>query len=418
MNLVRGLKNLIDDLERGQGELLVKMTNLSSFEVGRNIAKSPGKVIYQNDLIQLIQYSPSTEKVNKRPLLFVPPWINKYYILDLSEGNSMVKWMVDEGHTVFMISWVNPDERHKEIEFEDYMFKGPIAALDVVEKVTGEEKVNAVGFCMGGTLLACTLAYLAATGQDRIASATYMASLMNFDNPGEIGAFLDAERIDGYEKEMEDLGYMKGRDLAIGFNMLRPNELIWNYVVDNYLKGEEPIPFELLYWNSDSTNLPARMHLFYLKNMYLYNRLCKPGGITLGGVPIDLSAIDVPVYFISTEKDHICLWDSTYQGARLHSGDVRFVLGGSGHIAGIVNPPTKNKYAYWTNEVIADSPEEWKNGATENKGSWWVDWKEWIAPHRGEPVDPRRPEDGPLPVIDDAPGDYVKKRLDVLEIAA
>lgn len=412
-NLLKGLNNLLDDLDRGPCQLQISMTDMDAFEVGKNVAVTPGKIVYQNDLIQLIQYQPTTDAVYERPLLFVPPWINKYYILDLTEKNSMVKWMVDQGYTVFMISWANPDESLKDKNFEDYMMEGPVGALQAIEKLTGQREVNGVGYCMGGTLLACTTAYLKATGEgDRLHSNTYMASLMDFSNPGDIGVFIDESQINAFEEQMNAQGYLDGCAMSNSFSMLRANDLVWSYVVNNYLKGSSPIPFDILFWNSDSTNMPAKMHSFYLRNMYLHNRLREPGGITLKGVPIDLSVIDIPVYFISTREDHIAVWQSTYSGTHLHSGPVRFVLGASGHVAGIVNPPTKKKYGHWTNTALPQSAEEWLNGADHNPVSWWLDWLEWHRPYAGGEVPARQlhdPEDTPLEA---APGCYVTKRLD------
>ncbi|HYN13462.1 MAG TPA: class I poly(R)-hydroxyalkanoic acid synthase, partial [Burkholderiales bacterium] len=351
-NLVRGLKNLLADIEKGGGQLRVSMTDETAFKLGQNVATTPGKVVWQTDLMQLIQYQPTTREVYKRPLVIIPPWINKYYILDLREKNSFIRWAVDRGHTVFVLSWVNPDARLAQKGFDDYMLEGPLAALEAVEKATGERKVNFIGYCLGGTLLGATLGYLAAKKQDRVASATYFVSLLDFSQPGELGVFIDEEQVANLERKMNERGYLDGAEMAGTFNLLRSNDLVWSFVVNNYLMGKDPFPFDLLYWNADSTRMPARMHSYYLRNMYLKNAMGTPGGIELRGVPIDLSKVKIPSYFISTVEDHIAPWKSTYRGARYLGGQVKFVLGGSGHIAGIVNPPAAKKYHYWTNDAL------------------------------------------------------------------
>jgi len=412
-NLVKGLNNLLQDLEEGDGQLRVKMTDASAFKVGHNVATSPGKVVFQTDLMQLIQYDPTTKDVLKRPLLIIPPWINKFYILDLREKNSFIRWAVSQGHTVFVISWVNPDARHADKDFADYMFEGPLAALDAIEKATGEKEVNAIGYCLGGTLLGATLGYMAAKRDRRIASATFFVALLDFSIPGELGVFIDEEQVANLEKKMNERGYLEGSEMAGTFNMLRSNDLVWSFVVNNYLMGKEPFPFDLLYWNSDSTRMPAKMHSFYLRNMYMKNLLRVPGGIEIGGVPIDLSKVKVPAYFISTAEDHIAPWKSTFKGSQALGGDVRFVLGGSGHIAGIVNPPAANKYCYWTNAKTADTPDAWQETAERHDGSWWNDWHAWTSGlDKHEPVPARVPGAGKLKVIEDAPGSYVAVRLD------
>jgi polyhydroxyalkanoate synthase len=413
-NLVEGLKNLLDDLERGKGtQVRVKMTDPKAFKLGENIATTPGKVVFQNDLIQLIQYEPRTKQVHARPLLIIPPWINKYYILDLREKNSFVRWAADQGHTVFVISWANPDERFARKSFEDYMFEGPLAAMDAIEKATGEKSANVIGYCLGGTLLACTLAYLTAKKQAaRVASATFFVSLIDFEDPGELGVFTDEKTVATLEQRMNERGYLEGSEMGNTFNMLRSNDLIWSFVINNYLLGKEPMPFDLLHWNSDSTRMPACMHAFYLRNMYIRNALREPGGITLGGVPIDVTKIRIPAYFISTAEDHIAPWKSTFAGARLLAGPVRFVLGGSGHIAGIINPPAGNKYCYWTGPNPEGDADAWFEQATQHPGSWWTDWADWIGKHAGKQVPARSPGDGGLDVIEAAPGSYVGVRLD------
>ena len=412
-NLVKGLKHLLEDLESGGGkQLRVKMIDRDAFQVGGNIAVTPGAVVYQNDLMQLIQYAPSTAKVFRRPILIVPPWINKYYILDLREKNSLVRWMVEQGHTVFMVSWVNPDATFAQKTFGDYLQSGPLAALDAIERATGARAVNAVGFCLGGTLLAATLGYMAAKQDDRIKSASFLASLIDFANPGEVEVFIDEQQVRNLEKKMQERGYLEGSEMATSFNMLRANDLIWSFVVNNYLLGKEPFPFDLLYWNSDSTRMPAAMHSFYLRNMYINNLLCKPAGITLNDVPIDLATVNVPLYFVSPIEDHIAPWKSIYAGAKLFPGPVRFVLGGSGHVAGTVNPPAANKYGYWTNDTLAATPRAWLNAAEQHPGSWWTDWGQWIEHHAGDKVEARVPGDGSLKVLEAAPGSYVTLRLD------
>jgi polyhydroxyalkanoate synthase len=388
------------------------MTDFSAFRVGHNVATTPGKVVFQTDLMQLIQYSPTTEQVYRTPVLIMPPWINKYYILDLKAKNSLVKWMVDEGFTVFVVSWVNPGPSLRDKGFDDYMVEGPLAAIEAIEKATGEKSVNVVGYCVGGTLLATTLAWLQSTKQEsKIRSATYLTTLMDFSDPGGIGVFINEHALRGIEKKLDKVGYYDGRAMAFSFNLLRENDLFWSFFINNYLKGEKPAAFDLLYWNSDSTNLPAKMHAYYLRNMYLNNKLIEPGGIEICGQKIDLSKIKTPAYFLSTVQDHIAKWKSTYSGARVHAGDVKFVLSGSGHIAGVVNPPEAGKYGYWTNPALPATPDEWLKGAEKNKGSWWTDWKNWVLTHSGELVSAREPGDRELGVIEDAPGTYVKQRI-------
>ncbi|HEX6003649.1 MAG TPA: class I poly(R)-hydroxyalkanoic acid synthase [Burkholderiales bacterium] len=412
-NLLKGLHNLLDDLARSNGSgLRVKMTDTEAFRLGENIAITPGKVVFQNELLQLIQYAPRTEKVHERPLLIIPPWINKYYILDLREKNSFIRWAVEQGHTVFVISWVNPDERLSHKTFDDYLTEGALAALKAVERATGVREANIIGYCLGGTLLAAMLAWLAAKGERRVASATFFVSMIDFKAPGELEVFIDEAQLRALEARMAKRGYLEGSEMATTFNMLRANDLIWSFVVNNYLLGKDPFPFDLLYWNSDSTRMPAAMHGFYLRKMYLENRLREPGGITLAGVPIDVTRIEVPAYFISTVEDHIAPWKSTYAGARLFKGPVRFVLGGSGHIAGIINPPQANKYSYWTNEALPETPEAWLEGGTQHPGSWWTDWGNWVAARSGKQVPARTPGKGRLKALEDAPGSYARMRAD------
>ncbi len=418
-NLLKGLNNLLRDMEDGGGQLRVRMTDTTAFELGKNVATTPGKVVFQTDMMQLLQYTPSTDKVLKKPLLIVPPWINKFYILDLREKNSYIKWCVDQGHTVFVISWVNPDERQAEKTFESYVTEGVLAALDAIEQQTGEKEINAAGYCLGGTLLATTCAYLAAKKQKRIASATFFTTMTDFSEPGELGVFIDEVQVSSLEKKMFERGYLEGSEMAGTFNMMRANDLIWSFVVNNYLMGKDPFPFDLLYWNSDSTRMPAKMHSFYLRSMYMHNKLVQPGGVEINGTPIDLGKIKIPCYFISTIEDHIAPWKSTYMGARNFGGPVRFVLGGSGHIAGIVNPPAANKYGYWLNAAakLPETPDQWFEGAQQQPGSWWTDWQSWVSSHDAEQVAPRNPVQGKLKVLEDAPGSFVKIRLDAREAA-
>ncbi|MDP1717264.1 MAG: class I poly(R)-hydroxyalkanoic acid synthase [Burkholderiales bacterium] len=412
-SLVKGLNNLLEDLVRGEGgQLRMKMTDTEAFRLGENIALTPGKVVFQNELLQLIQYQPLTREVHARPLLIIPPWINKYYILDLRDNNSFIKWAVGQGHTVFVISWVNPDKRMAHKSFDDYLQEGALAALDAIERATGEREINVIGYCLGGTLLACTLAYLDAKKDNRIHSATFFVAMIDFERPGELEVFIDEKQVAALEEKMNERGYLEGSEMAHTFNMLRANDLIWSFVVNNYLLGKDPFPFDLLYWNSDSTRMPAAMHSFYLRNMYLGNLLREPGGITLSGVPIDVTRIKTPAYFISTVEDHIAPWKSTYAGAKLLKGPVRFVLGGSGHIAGIINPPAANKYCYWTNDDRVADPDAWLEQAAQHPGSWWADWGRWAAQHGGGKVAARIPGKGKLKAIEDAPGAYVKVHVD------
>ena len=410
-NLLRGLENLLADLDSGEGRPSITMTDMKSFRLGENIATTSGKVIYQNELMQLIQYAPSTPEVRCRPLLIVPPWINKFYVLDLQPKNSFIKWCVDHGHTVFVISWVNPDERLAQKSFEDYMLEGPLAALDAIEAATGERSVNALGYCLGGTLLASTLSYMVAHGDDRIASATYFVTLVDFTEVGDMAVFIDQEQISSLEKRMQERGYLEAHDMATSFNMLRANDLIWSFVVNNYLLGKEPVPFDLLFWNSDSTRMPAAMHSFYLRNMYQRNLLAKPGGITLADTPIDLSAIKTPTFLLSSREDHIAPWKSTYAATRLYSGPVKFVLAASGHMAGVISAPG-SKYGHWTNDELPSTPDEWLDGTKTHQGSWWPLWDEWVTPFNLGRVLPRSPCDGKLGAVEDAPGTYVRVRSD------
>lgn len=415
-NLLQGMEQLSKDLKESAEGLNVTMTDVSAFSLGDNVATTPGQVVFQNKLIQLIQYQPTTEKQFKTPLLVVPPWINKFYILDLRESNSLVKWLTDQGHTVFIISWANPGPEMRDYGWPEYMHQGPLAAMDAIKEQTGEADVNLMSYCIGGTLTASTLAYLTATKQEkRVKSVTYMATLQDFSDPGEISVFINEVSMRGMEKQLDTTGYLDGRAMAFSFNLLRENDLFWSFFINNYLKGERPSAFDLLYWNTDGTNMPAAMHKFYLRNMYQDNKLIQPGGIEVDGVKIDLSQIKTPAYFISTIQDHIAKWKSTYVGAQVHSGPVKFVLSGSGHIAGVVNPPNKVKYGYWTNNVIAETPDAWFAGAEKHEGSWWPDWQEWATSNQyadpSNQVAAREPTKGKLTVIEAAPGSYVKMKI-------
>lgn len=405
-NLLRGLSNLLSDLERGRGKLTVRTAGLDAFKIGRDIAASPGKVVFQNELMQLIQYSPATRTVLRRPLLIAPPWIRKFYVLDLRPQNSFVRWAVEQGHTVFMISWVNPDERSSEKGFEAYVAEGTLAALNAIERATGEREVNAVGYGLGGTLLASMLAWMAAVGDDRVKSATFLATMLDFKEAGELGVFIDEEQLRTLE-EAEQRGAAADGGLAATFNMLGANDLIWSFVVNNYMLGHEPFPFDLLYWNSDSTRVPTRMHQFYLHRIYRHNLLREPGGIEIVGQPISLDRIRTPSYFLAACEDHITPWRSAYGGMRLLGGPGRFVLAASGHVAGVVNPPQGGKYRYWTNAEHPEDPNAWLTGATEMAGSWWPDWQRWVSALDNAHVAARVPGDGALPTMEDAPGRYV-----------
>jgi len=408
-NLARGMHMLAEDIEAGGGDLKIRQSDSSQFEVGRNLALTPGKVIYQNELMQLIQYQPSTDTVLKRPLLIVPPWINKFYILDLTPEKSFVKWCVDEGMTVFVISWVNPDALLAQKSFEDYMREGPFEALDVIEQVTGERQAHAIGYCVGGTLLSITLAYMAAKGDDRILSATLFASQVDFTYAGDLKVFVDEEQVQALERRMADRGYLEGRKMANAFNMLRSSDLIWPYVINNYLKGKAPLPFDLLYWNSDATRMPAANHSFYLRNCYLDNKLSK-GEMTIGDETVDLGRITIPIYNLATREDHIAPAKSAFLGSKFFGGPVKFVLAGSGHIAGVVNPPAKQKYGYWTGGPPTGNLDGWIANAQEHPGSWWPDWFAWIKAQDADEVPARAPGGGRLEPIEDAPGSYVRVR--------
>jgi polyhydroxyalkanoate synthase len=409
-NLVRGMHMLGDDIKAGQGRLKITQTDPEMFEVGRNLALTPGKVVFQNDLIQLIQYEATTAEVLKVPLLIVPPWINKYYILDLAPEKSFIKWCVDQGVTVFVISWVNPDANMASKSFEQYMIEGPLAALDAVEAATGERKVNTIGYCVGGTLLAVTLAYLAAKRKNRVLSATMFVAQVDFTYAGDLKVFVDEERLQQLEAHMKEQGYLEASRMATVFNMLRSNDLIWPYVINNYMRGKKPFPFDILYWNADSTRMPAANHSFYLRNFYLDNKLAK-GELKIGGSKIDLRKVTLPIYNLATREDHIAPAKSVLFGSQYFGGPVKYVLAGSGHIAGVVNPPAKTKYQYWTGAPPSgDDVEAWLKTAQPHPGSWWPDWLDWLKSQDAKTVPARKIGDGKLKAIEDAPGSYVKVR--------
>ncbi|MGH6847495.1 MAG: PHA/PHB synthase family protein [Methylocella sp.] len=408
-NLARGAALLAQDMEAGKGTLKISQCDTSKFELGVNIATTQGKVVFRNDLMELIQYAPATDKVFKRPLLIVPPWINKFYILDLNPEKSFVRFAVSQGLTVFMISWVNPDTRHRDKGFEAYMREGIYAGLDAIEKATGESEVTAIGYCIGGTLLAMTLAYMAETGDRRIASASFFATQTDFSEAGGLKIFVDPESLRALEKKMAATGFLDASVMASAFNMLRPEDLIWSFVVNNYMKGKPPLAFDLLAWNSDSTRMTAANHLAYLRQCYLENRLSKRKA-KLCGKTLDLSKVTLPVYHLATREDHIAPAKSVFIGAKFLGGRVRYVLAGSGHIAGVINPAGKPKYQYWRGKAPAGEFEDWFSAATKHKGSWWVDWIKWIKRQSRKQVPARLPGDGELPPICDAPGEYVKVR--------
>ncbi|EJN15067.1 poly(R)-hydroxyalkanoic acid synthase, class I [Bradyrhizobium sp. YR681] len=409
-NLARGLTMLAEDIAAGKGMLKIRQSNPDNLVVGVNMATTPGKVIYQNEMMQLIQYSPTTENVLRTPLLIVPPWINKFYILDLKPEKSYIKWCVDQGITVFVISWVNPDKRLGAKSWEDYMKEGPLTAMDVIEKVTGELKVHTAGYCVGGTMLATTLAWLAEKRRQRVSSATFFAAQVDFTHAGDLLVFVDEEQIASLEQDMKASGVLEGSKMAMAFNMLRSNDLIWSYVVSNYLKGQQPSAFDLLHWNSDATRMTASNHSYYLRNCYLENRL-SAGTMVLDNTLLDLSKVKVPVYNLATREDHIAPAESVLYGSQFFGGPVKYVLSGSGHIAGVVNPPASNKYQYWTNDNIKDvSVADWMKGAVEHKGSWWPDWRQWLGELDPEEVPARSVGSEALPPIEDAPGSYVRVR--------
>lgn len=409
-NLLHGLHNLLSDLEVGSARLSIKMTDTEAFKIGENLAITPGKVVFRNEMMELIQYTPQTAKVKAIPLLIIPPWINKYYILDLSPHNSLIRWSVEQGISVFIISWINPDASFAQKGLYEYLKEGPQEAIRVIQNQLRVEQVNTLGFCIGGTLLSILLAYNKAHQDNSIHSATFLASMIDFSDPGDISVFIDEQQIQKLEEEMKSKGYLAGKFMASSFNSLRANDLVWSFFIKNYLRGKNPVPFDILYWNSDSTNMPATMHSQYLRWMYLHNDLAKPNKIHLNHTPIDVSKIDVPTFFLSTEKDHIAPWKTTYMGFQLMSGPKTFVLGGSGHIAGIINPPTATKYGHKVNHSTTATPEQWLADAVEQEGSWWPEWVKWLKDYSGKTI--TAPDFTKLPYtpLMDAPGSYVLKK--------
>ncbi|TVR80845.1 MAG: class I poly(R)-hydroxyalkanoic acid synthase [Rhodospirillales bacterium] len=416
-NLINGLRNLLADLERGHGALRIRQSDPAGFRVGETVAATPGAVIFRNRVMELIQYAPVTETVLRRPLLFVPPWINKYYLFDLGE-RSWVRWAVAQGHTVFMISWVNPGSALADLGFEDYVREGPLAALEAIRAVTGEQAVDAVGYCVGGTLLAAAAAWLAARGERRFASLSLFASLLDFSEPGDLGVFIDEATISSLEDRMSRYGHLPAGELELVFNLLRENDLIWSFVVNNYLLGRDPFPFDLLSWNADSTRMPFALHQFYLRNLFQQNRLATPNALALDGCLVDLGRIDAPLYVLAARQDHIAPWRSAYKSVHLLAGPARFVLTDSGHVAGVVNPPESGKYGYHAQPMAKARPPAqsaaWYQRSRRNDGSWWPDWHAWVVQTHGnrEQVAPRIPGEGGLPVLEPAPGRYVRMSAD------
>lgn len=401
------IENLLADMAKGK----ISQTDDDAFEVGVNVATTPGDVVFENEYFQLLQYKPTTEKVGQRPMLFVPPCINKYYILDLQPANSLVAYLVSQGHTLFLVSWKNPQEENAHFSWDGYVEEGVLTAIDTVCEISKQKQINVLGFCVGGTLLATALSTLASRGQDKIESVTFLTTLLDFSDTGALGVFVTEEQVKAREESIGQGGLMPGKDLASAFSSLRPNDLIWNYVVNNYLKGEKPPAFDLLYWNGDSTNLPGPMFSWYLRNTYLENNLCEPGRVEVAGEPVDLSLIDAPVYVLATKEDHIVPWTSAYGTSQLVSGNTRFVLGASGHIAGVINPVSKNKRNFWVNDELPADPKKWLETAEAVPGSWWSDWAAWLEPHKGtEVAAPKKPGNSKFKSIEPAPGRYVKQK--------
>ena len=410
-SVLDGMRQLVRDFDPRTGRLDVRMCAPDAFVVGETIAATPGKVVFRNDLIQLIQYAPATPAVRRRPMLLIPPWMNKFYVMDLRPGNSMVEWLVGQGHTVFIISWVNPDSSFAGKGFDDYMLEGPLAALEAIERATGEREVNAVGYCLGGILLTALSAWLHARGDPRLASTTYLATMVDFSDVGAVGVFIDEEGLPALESAISAQGYLSGRQVADTWRAVRANDLIWSFHVNGHLLGKEPPALDLLFWNCDPTNMPAAMHTFFMRNMYVGNRLREPGGLTLAGEAIDVTRITTPSYVLSAVEDHIAPWKTTYETTQLFAGPVEFVLGASGHIAGVVNPPAKHKYKHWTGRETPASPDAWLAAAQEHPGSWWPHWDRWLEPFGGGEAPARIPGEGGLPAIEDAPGSYVMRPM-------
>ncbi|MER9456645.1 MULTISPECIES: class I poly(R)-hydroxyalkanoic acid synthase [unclassified Mesorhizobium] len=408
-NLVRGMKMLAEDIAAGKGDLKLRQADYSPFEIGKNVATSPGKVVGRSDVAEIIQYDPTTETVLKRPLLICPPWINKFYILDLNPQKSFIRWAIEQGHTVFVISWINPDERHGAKGWEAYIREGLQYGLDMIEKATGEKEVNAIGYCVGGTLLAAALALLAQEGDNRIKSATFFTTQVDFTHAGDLKVFVDEDQVAAVEKSMNEKGYLDGTKMATAFNMLRSGDLIWPYVINNYMRGKDPLPFDLLYWNADSTRMAAANHSFYLRNCYLENNLTR-GVMELAGRTVSLADVTIPVYNLASKEDHIAPALSVFLGSQYFGGDVEFVMAGSGHIAGVVNPPAAKKYQYWTGGKPTGDFGQWLASAVEHPGSWWTHWQHWIETQDDTLVPARKPGKN-MKTLGDAPGTYVKVRV-------
>ena len=411
-NLVRGMQVFHDDVMNSGKYLSIRMVNSDSFSLGKDLAYTPGAVVFENDIFQLLQYEATTENVYQTPILVVPPFINKYYVLDLREQNSLVNWLRQQGHTVFLMSWRNPNAEQKELTFADLITQGSVEALRVIEEITGEKEANCIGYCIGGTLLAATQAYYVAKRlKNHVKSATYMATIIDFENPGSLGVFINEPVVSGVENLNNQLGYFDGRQLAVTFSLLRENTLYWNYYIDNYLKGKEPSDFDILYWNSDGTNIPAKIHNFLLRNLYLNNELISPNAVKVNGVGLNLSRVKTPSFFIATQEDHIALWDTCFRGADYLGGESTLVLGESGHVAGIVNPPSRNKYGCYTNAAKFENTKQWLDGAEYHPESWWLRWQAWVTPYTGEQVPARNLGNAQYPSIEAAPGRYVLVNL-------
>ena len=413
-NLIKGMQNFLEDLEDSPLEAFkMRQSDTSAFTIGENLAYTKGKVVFENELIQLIHYAPTKAKHHAIPTLITPPFINKYYVLDLDERKSMVKGLLDSGYAVFMISWVNPTPDLAEYTFTDYMIKGPLVAIEQIKMITDQKQVNLTGFCVGGTLSSLLVAYLRGIGDESVASLTLLTTLLDFSEPGEVGNYLSEDMLPMIEQNAQQKGVLDGRIIAMGFSLLRENSLFWSFFIENYLKGKDPAPFDILHWNSDSTNIPSACFKQYLRATYWENLLKEPGGLTVHGVPIDLGKIDIPTYFLATVADHIVLWKGAYKGTKLVSGPCRFVLAGSGHLAGVINPTKGGKYPHWINDDMPDTPEQWFDNANENEGSWWPDWHMWLRDTSGNKVKALVPgSKASYPVLMDAPGTYVLKRLE------
>lgn len=415
-NLLRGLQNFLQDFAADPERFMIKMTDMEAFRLGENLAATPGKVIYKNDMMELIQYTPQTAKVKSVPLLIIPPWINKYYILDLSPKNSLIRWLVANGITVFVLSWVNPDAQYRDKSLEDYLNQGAITAINIIQKQLNVQKVNTLGFCIGGTLLSMLLAYYKTQDEMPIRSATFLAAMIDFEDPGDISVFIDEQQIEKLEDKMKQAGFLDGRVMAHAFNSLRAKDLIWTFFIKNYLQGKTPVPFDILYWNSDSTNMPATMHSQYLRWMYLNNDLIKPNQIKINHCYLDVAKIDIPTYFVATQKDHIAPWQTVYRGFQRMGGKKRFLLGGSGHIAGIIIPPGSRKYGYYTQQKSAKTPEKWLEKATFHEGSWWSEWLDWLKKESGRQINAPALNQLPYKALMDAPGQYVLRRLKAVPV--